>query len=425
MCWLKAPWNCRPGLVRNSQIFRLASRYTLAWRKGYLSSFLSLLSMLGMVLAIALLILVLSVMNGFDREMRDNILALVPQLTIKSWVPPTDWQASGKQLLQHAEVIAVAPFVELQGMLVKGKRVDTVLAYGISTPAEERAGGLRRVLPAQQWQDFVAQPEGVLLGKSLARRLSVVVGNRVSLIVPGANRSGSAARYQHLKVSGLIDSGTEIDESAAFLHLAIAAELAGKPGQVDGFRLQLTDLFAAPRVGWELVNSMPPGFYANDWTMTHGNLYAAIQMSRDMVGILLLSIIAIAAFNVVSSLVLVVVDKRADIAILRALGASPGDINAIFILQGLIIALVGTALGTLVGVLASLWVTDIVAAVESLFDIRFLNTDVYPIGYMPSDLRLADVLLINAVAAVLCFLAALYPARRAAKLPPAEALRHE
>jgi lipoprotein-releasing system permease protein len=411
--------------VRNSQIFRLASRYTLAWRKGYLSSFLSLLSMLGMVLAIALLILVLSVMNGFDREMRDNILALVPQLTIKSWVAPPDWQASGEQLSQHPEVIAVAPYVELQGLLVKGKHVDTVLAYGISAPAEERAGGLLRVLPAQQWQDFKVQPEGVLLGKSLARRLSVVVGDRVSFIVPGANWSGSAAQYQHLEVSGLLDSGTEIDESAAFLHLATAATLAGKPGQVDGFRLQLTDLFAAPRVGWELVNSMAPGFYANDWTMTHGNLYAAIQMSRDMVGILLLSIIAIAAFNVVSSLVLVVVDKQADIAILRALGASPGDINAIFIHQGLIIALVGTALGTLIGVLASLWVTDIVAAVESLFDFRFLNTDVYPIGYLPSDLRLSDVLLINAVAAVLCFLAALYPARRAAKLPPAEALRHE
>jgi lipoprotein-releasing system permease protein len=411
--------------VRSNQTFRIASRYTLGWRKGYLSSFLSLLSMLGMVLAITLLILVLSVMNGFDREMRDNILALVPQLTIKSWVPPTDWQASGERLLEHPEVIAVAPYVELQGMLVKGREVDTVLAYGISAPAEEVAGGLTGVLPAQEWRDFVAQPQAVLLGKSLARRLSVSVGDRVSLIVPAGQGSGSATHYQHLQVSGLLDSGTEIDESAAFLHLALAAELAGKPGQVDGYRLQLTDLFAAPRVGWELVNTMPPGFYAADWTTTHGNLYTAIQMSRDMVGILLLSIIAIAAFNVVSSLVLVVIDKRSDIAILRALGASPGDINAIFIQQGLIIALVGTVLGTLFGVLASLWVTDIVALIEAFFDVRFLNTDVYPIGYMPSDLRLADVLMINTVAVVLCFLAALYPARRAAKLPPAEALRHE
>lgn len=420
-----AAWNCRCRQVRSNQTFSLASRYTLGWRKGYLSSFLSLLSMMGMVLAITLLILVLSVMNGFDREMRDNILALVPQLTIKSWVPPNDWLASGEALLQHPEVTAVAPYVELQGLLVKGKEVDTVLAYGISAPAEETAGGLTGVLPAQQWQDFVAQPQAVLLGNSLARRLSVVPGDRVSLIVPAGQGTGSAAHYQHLQVSGLLDSGTEMDESAVFLHLQLAAKLAGKPGQVDGYRLQLTDLFAAPRVGWELVNAMPPGFYAADWTMTHGNLYAAIQMSRDMVGILLLSIIAIAAFNVVSSLVLVVIDKRSDIAILRALGASPGDINTIFIQQGLIIAAVGTALGTLLGVVASLWVTDIVALIEAFFEVRFLNTDVYPIGYMPSDLRLADVLLINGVAVILCFLAALYPARRAAKLPPADALRHE
>ncbi len=418
-------WNCRAKRVRNSQIFSIASRYTLAWRKGYLSSFLSLLSMLGLVLAIALLILVLSVMNGFDREMRENILALVPQLTIKSWLPPDDWQASRDQLLKHPQVVAAAPYVELQGMMVKGNQVETVLVFGISAQQEQLAGGITRVVAAQQWQDFLVQSEGMLLGKALAKRLSLEPGDRATLIVPGVNFSTTSARYRHLQISGLLDSGTEIDESAAFIHLSLAAELAGKPGQVDGYRLQLTDLFAAPRVGWELVNAMPPGFYATDWTMTHGNLYAAIQMSRDLVGILLLSIIAIAAFNVVSSLVLVVVDKTSDIAILRALGASPADINKIFLLQGLIIALVGTVLGTALGVFASLWVTEIVAGIEGIFNVTFLDTDVYPIGYMPSDLRLADVFMINAVAAVLCFLAALYPARRAAKLPPAEALRHE
>jgi lipoprotein-releasing system permease protein len=424
-CSTVAAWNYRAERVRSSHTFSIAIRYTLAWRKGYLSSFLSLLSMLGLILAIALLILVLSVMNGFDREMRDNILALVPQLTIKSWLPPEDWQASRDQLLKHPQVIAAAPYVELQGMMVKGNQVDTVLAFGISAVQEEKAGGITRAVPAQQWRDFMAEPEGMLLGKALAKRLSLEAGDRATFIVPGVNFSTASAQYRHLQVSGLLDSGTEIDESAAFVHLVVAAELAGKPGQVDGYRLQLIDLFAAPRVGWELVNAMPPGFYATDWTMTHGNLYSAIQMSRDLVGILLLSIIAIAAFNVVSSLVLVVVDKRSDIAILRALGASPGDINRIFLQQGLIIAVVGTALGTLLGVIASLWVTEIVAGIEGFFNITFLDTDVYPIGYMPSDLRLADVLMINAVAAVLCFLAALYPARRAAKLPPAEALRHD
>jgi lipoprotein-releasing system permease protein len=281
------------------------------------------------------------------------------------------------------------------------------------------------VLPAADMARFESQPRGLLLGKAMARRLGIDTGDRLTVIVPADSGSGSPARFERLQLSGLIDSGTELDESAAFLHLEEAARLSGIPGRVHGFRLQLRDLFQAPRVGWELVNSLPPGFYASDWTQTHGNLYAAIQLSRDMVGILLLSIIAIAAFNVVSSLVLVVIDKRSDIAILRALGASPGDINGIFLLQGLLIALLGTALGTGLGVLGSLWVTDLVAAIEQLLDFRFLNTDVYPIGYLPSDPRLSDVLAINGVAVLLCFLAALYPARRAARVPPAEALRHD
>ncbi len=411
--------------MRPRQLLTVASRYTFAWRKGYLSSFLSLLSMLGMVLAIALLILVLSVMNGFDREMRDHILALVPQLTIKSWLPIDDWHEHADLLRRHPEVRAVAPFVELQGMLVHDNNIDTALLYGIALSEERHMAGLARVLSEDDWRRFEAQPKGLLLGAALASRMGLAPGDRLTLIVPGAGLDTSSARIEHMQLSGLLDSGTELDESAAFLHLAEAARLAGIEGQVHGYRLQLVDLFSASRVGWELVSNLPSGFYAGDWTQTHGNLYAAIQMSRNMVGILLLSIIAIAAFNVVSSLVLVVLDKRSDIAILRALGASPGDINGIFLQQGLLIALVGTVMGTALGVLGSVWVTDIVAALEQLLDIRFLNTDVYPIGYLPSDLRAGDVVLINGVAVLLCFLASLYPARRAAQLPPAEALRHD
>ena len=411
--------------MRAVQLLAVAGRYTFAWRKAYLSSFLSLLSVLGMVLAIALLILVLSVMNGFDREMRDNILVLVPQLTIKSWLPVDNWREHAELMRSHPEVAAAAPFVQLQGMLVHDDKIDTTLLHGIELSAEIQMAGLPSVLSAEDWQRFADQPRGLLLGTALARRLGVEVGDRLTLIVPAAAGADNRTRFEHLQLSGRLDSGTELDESAAFLHLAEAARLAGTPGLVHGYRLQLVDLFEAPRIGWELVSNLPQGFYASDWTQTHGNLYSAIQLSRDMIGILLLSIIAIAAFNVVSSLVLVVIDKRSDIAILRALGASPSDINWIFLQQGLLIALVGTVVGTGLGVLASLWVTDIVAWLEQLLGIRFLNTDVYPIGYLPSDLRSSDVVMINAVAVLLCFLAALYPARRAAQLPPAEALRHE
>jgi lipoprotein-releasing system permease protein len=408
-----------------TRLLAVATRYTFALRGGYLSTFLSLLSILGIVLAIALLVVVLSVMNGFDREMRDHILGIVPQLMIKSYLPVEDWRAQAELLGEHPEVLAVAPYVQFEGMFVHRGEIDTALVNGLSLLAEEQLGALQRVLDAGARQRFADQPEGLLLGAAMARRLGAEVGDRLTLIVPESADRQRAARFAYLQVSGFITTGTELDESAAFIHLERAASLAGIEGSVHGFRLELQDLFGAPRIGWELVNEMPAGYYASDWTMTHGNLYAAIQLSRNMIGVLLFSVIAIAAFNVVSSLVLVVIDKHSDIAILRALGATPSDINGIFLLQGLMIALVGASIGSSLGVLGSLWVTDAVAWLESLFAIKFLTTDVYPIDYLPSDLRWSDLLAINAVTFMMCFLAALYPARRAAKLPPADALRHE
>jgi lipoprotein-releasing system permease protein len=407
-----------------SRLVAIAARYTFTLRRGYLSTFLSLLSMLGIVLAIALLVVVLSVMNGFDREMRDHILGIVPQLLVRSHLPVADWQSRREQLEAHPEVVAAAPFIQFEGMLVHRGAIDTTLVSGLSLEAESRLGGLRRVLEDATLARFAGQSHGLLLGRALAERLGARVGDRLTLIVPGGE-GARGARFEYLEVSGLVYTGTELDESAAFTKLDVAGRLAGIPGSIHGFRLELVDLFAAPRVGWEVVSELPPGFYASDWTMTHGNLYAAIQLSRDMIGILLLSIIAIAAFNVVSSLVLVVIDKRADIAILRAQGASPGDINGIFLVQGLMIALVGTSIGSLLGVLGSLTVTDAVATLEGLLGIQFLTTDVYPIDYLPADLRMGDLLAVNLVAFAMCFLAAIYPARRAARLPPAEALRHE
>ena len=414
--------------MRSRDLLALAARYTLDWRGGYLSGVLSLLSVLGLVFAVALLTLVLSVMNGFDREMRDNILATVPQLTVRAWEPQAGWRDAADLIAAHPEVKSVTPFVELEGMLVNGGEAESALLSGV--PADGVAALLARVVSNDGgWRDFRGDPQGLLLGSALADGLGLVPGDAVTLIVPGAGPDPRSTfrptRFQHLRLSGLVHTGTELDQGVAFLHMETAAGLAGRPGEVDGYRVQLDNLFRAPLVGWELVAQLPPSFYARDWTMTHGNLYAAIQMSKDMVSLLLFSVIAIAAFNVVSSLVLVVVDKRPDIAILRAMGAGPGDINGIFIRQGLLIAATGMALGTGLGVLGSLWVTEAVRGLESLLGFRFLNTDVYPIGYMPSDLRWADVLLINAAALLLCFLASLYPAHRASRMAPAEALRHD
>jgi len=407
------------------QLCSIAWRYTVGLRAGYLSSFLSMLSMLGIVLAIALLILVLSVMNGFDREMRENILALVPQLTIKSWQAFGDWEQQAQSLRKHSQVVEVAPFVQFQAMLVHEGIMETALVNGFSSRSEYQPSALDRLIDSQTRERFADLEKGLLLGSALARNLGLEEGDRVTLIVPSGSGQPTAPRFEHLLLVGVLHSGTELDEAAAFVQLDLAASLAGVPGRVHGFRLSLLDIFQAPAVGWELVEQMPPGYYASDWTMTHGNLYAAIQLSRDMIGILLFSIIAIAAFNVVSSLVLVVIDKHSDIAILRALGATPANINGIFLLQGMLIAAVGTVLGSGLGALASYWISDIVQALERLLSIQFLTTDVYPISYLPSDLRLSDIVMVNAVTVLMCFFAALYPARRAAALPPAEALRHD
>jgi lipoprotein-releasing system permease protein len=413
--------------VRSAQLAAMAARYTFTRRGADLSSFLSMLSIAGIVLAITLLIVVLSVMNGFDREMRDRILGLVPPLTVKSYQPIADWQQTLDLLEQHPEVTGAAPYIQFQGLLVYRGGIETALATGIALDAERRMGILQRAISAGDLAAFDASPSGVILGVELARRLQATVGDRLSLIVPGPTRNGGGTRNHHVVISGLLDSGTELDQAAAFVHLGLAGKLLGRTTvpAVDGFHLQVTDLFAAQRIGWELLENLPAGYYANDWTFTHGNLYAAIQLSRKLIVVLLLSIIAIAAFNVVSSLVLVVIDKQSDIAILRAQGATPGNINIIFLCQGLLIALLGTALGTLLGLGLSYGISDLVEGLEHLLGIQFLTTDIYPVSRLPSDPRWQDILVINGVTVTMCFLAAIYPARRAARLPPAEALRHE
>ena len=405
-----------------AQRFAVAFRYTFNRRGSYLSGFLSRLSMLGIVMAIGLLIIVLSVMNGFDREMRENILSLVPQLSLKSWQSLADWEGDLKRIEGSPRVRGVAPYVQLQAMLTHGGNIETTLANGVSLRHEANVGGLYRLLGATELSRFSQDANGLLLGIELARNLGAGVGDSVTLIVPSQD---GRAKFEYLRIAGLLSTGTEWDQSAAIMRLALASDLAGLSGGIHGFRVVVDDIFEAGRIGWQLVNALPPGYYASDWTMTHGNLYTAIQLSRDLIGVLLLSIIATAAFNVVSSLVLVVIDKQSDIAILRAMGATPGNIRSLFLLQGLLIATIGITMGSGVGLLGSAWSGEIVALIETLLDVQFLTTDIYPIDYIPADVRLFDVLAIAGITALMCFFAALYPAHRAAKFLPAEVLRHE
>jgi len=410
-------WSDRAGV---------ALRYTFAFGKGNLSTFLSSLSMLGLVLAIGLLIVVLSVMNGFDKEMRQRILALVPHVTIYHQDGLADSKATRSLVAVHPEVLRVTPFTEFDALFMRGSDIETTRGIGIAVNDDEP---LLDYLASRERQDFQGDPRGLVLGSGVARRLEATIGDELTLIVPApASDSGQlaqGARFAKLHLRAIVDTGTELDQALALVHLDLASDLAGLGTAVTGLRVHTTDIFAVSRIGWELVTSLPTGHYSTNWTMTHGNLYAAIQLSRDLVSILLFSIIAVAAFNVVSSLVLVVFDKQGSIAILRTLGATSADIAWLFVLQGAMIGLVGIGLGSLCGGLGSLVVTDLVSALESLLGMRFLNTDVYPVSFLPVDFRWEDVVGVAAVAFIMCVLAALYPALRAARLAPAMVLNQD
>lgn len=414
--------------------FFIGVRYAAAKRRNQLVSFISLVSMLGMAVGVALLIVVLSVMNGFDREMRMRILGLVPHATIFSYGQPAHdaslWQQVEQTVLSHPEVRSVAPFAQLNAMLLRRNNVEGVLAYGID-PARERQVSIIGDYVDTAALDRLADTDAVLsdsvlLGTGLAARLDIRQGQSINLMVPQESDSGRIKpKFVRLQVAALINTGTELDQSVALISLRRALSMLPPEQRNQGLRVTMHDTFQAPRVAWELSQAIPYGFSSRDWTRTHGNLYSAIQLSKQLVGLMLITIIAVAAFNVVSALVMIVTDKRGDIAILRTAGASPMGIMAVFMVQGTLIALMGTAAGTVFGVLLSWSITDIVAVVESLFHIQFLNSDVYPVDYLPADLRWQDVAIVCSSAFIISVVATIYPAWRASRVLPAEALRYE
>ena len=407
--------------MTGTERLRIAVRYTFAFGQGHLSAFLSSLSILGLVLAISLLIIVLSVMNGFDKEMRERILSLVPHITIYSDMPIVDWHKNAELLRAHPDVEEVTPFAQFDALIMRGMDIETVRGIGLDPSQNGAFAPLVPYLEAQQATQFQQQEDGLILGAGVAEHLGVKVGERVNLIVPGAGRTGELGptRFKTVQLSAILSTGTELDQSVALVHLALASDMAGLDGQVSGFRITTRELFNVQTIAWDLQRTLPPGFYSTNWMMTHGNLYSAIQLSRDLISILLFSIIAVAAFNVVSSLVLVVMDKQGNIAILRTLGATGADIAWVFVLQGAMIGLVGVVLGSVAGALGSQAVPSLVSWLEQLLGMRFLNTDVYPVSFLPIDLLLRDVMTVGGVALAMCVIAAIYPARRAAKMSPA------
>ncbi len=389
-------------------------RYSLGGGGSQLMSFLSRLSMAGLVLGIAMLVTVLSVMNGFDREMRQRILALVPHITMQPWGGQGDWQALRDSVLTHDAVRAAAPFLQGNALLVKGAEAEPVQFFGIDAERE------RDVSRLEEYADF-SRFEGrqLVLGHALALRLGVVEGDSLSVAVPQPGQNG--VRFYRFEIVATLDSGTELDQQLVLMPLIEAEHLL--PGQRRSLRLALNDVFAAPRVAWELSMVHGRNYRLRDWSQQFGNMYHAIQMSRKLVVIMLLAVVAVAVFNIVSTLVLVVNDKRADIAILRSQGASRGDVLGVFMIYGAVIGGVGTLLGAVLGVLLSLAIGDLVAGAERLFNLQLLRSDVYPISYLPSAIRAVDVMFVSAIAYAMTIVASLYPAWRASRLLPAETLR--
>ena len=402
-------------------------RYLAAKRRNNFISFISASSMIGMTLGVAVLILVLSVMNGFDRELRERILGMVPHGIIYERGGINDWQALAQEVEKQPGVAATAPMTRLQGMMGYGGRVQGVMVTGIDPVAEQRVS----ILPQHMVDGDVSalQPGefGVLLGDLLAQHLNVVVGDKITLMLPEATLSpaGVLPRIKRLTVVGIFSVGAELDSSLGVINLEDARKLARMDAQAQGLRVKFDNLFDAPAGIWRLINQLDGQYTGSDWTRTHGNLFQAIRMEKTMIGLLLLIIVAVAAFNIISTLVMVVTDKQADIAILRTMGASPGTIMRIFMVQGLAIGLVGVIAGTVLGIIGALTISDLVAWLEHLFGFKILSADVYFISYLPSQLLGEDVAIVTGSSLLLSFLATLYPSWRASRVQPAEALRYE
>ena len=404
-------------------------RYTRAKRRNHFISFISLISMLGIGLGVAALIVVLSVMNGFQKELRTRILGVASHIQIAGINGElTDWQTIAAQVAEHPEVRATAPFVQSQAMFTVDNGVKGVLVRGILPDQEDRVADFRQTIKSGSLDDLRPGEFGVVLGADLARALRVFVGDKVTAIAPQGTvtPAGVVPRLKSFRVVGIFEVGMyEYDSGLALIHMADAQKLYQMEDRVSGVRLKVDDLFQAPRIARELVRYVNADAYISDWTKSHANFFRAVAIEKNMMFIILSLIVAVAAFNLVSTLVMAVTDKQADIAILRTLGARPLSIMTVFIVQGALVGFIGLGLGIAGGVALALNIDVVVPFIERMLGIHFLSKEVYYISDLPSDLQWGDVWGVTLIAFVLALLATIYPSWRASRVNPAEALRYE
>jgi lipoprotein-releasing system permease protein len=404
-------------------------RYTRAKRRNHFISFISLASMLGTALGVTALITVLSVMNGFGEELRGRILSVAAHVTVTGYGGElTDWQSLQKKAAVKEGVLGSAPYVLAQGLLTVHGKSSGVMVRGILPTEEATVSSLGENMKGGNLDDLAAGEYRIILGKELALSLGVWVGDKVTLMAPQASvtAAGILPRMKRFTIAGVFEAGMyEYDSGLVLIDMADAQTLYRLGDEVTGLRLKLDDIDAAPLFSLDLAKQLDSDYRVRNWTQEHVSFFRALKIEKNVMFVILMLIVAVAAFNLVSTLVMVVTDKQADIAILRTLGMSPGNIMSVFIYQGTIIGFIGTLLGLAGGISLALNVSTIVGAIESFFQVQFMPPDLYYISGFPSRLDWNDVTVIGVLSFVMSVLATIYPAWRASRTMPAEALRYE
>ncbi|MCP5275965.1 MAG: lipoprotein-releasing ABC transporter permease subunit [Burkholderiales bacterium] len=405
-------------------------RYTRAKKRNHFISFISLISLLGITLGMTALITVMSVMNGFQKEVRARILGVASHVQISGFDNKlSNWQFTADEASRNPLVEGAAPFVSAQGMVSYDQVVHGAIVRGILPEKENSVADFADMMVSGELENLIPGDFGIVIGMELARSLGAFRGDKIVLISPQGQvtPAGILPRLKQFTVVGIFEAGHfEYDSALVLIHIADAQKLYRmEDNTVSGVRLKLNDMFQAPQVVNELASTLTGAYYITDWTKQHANYFRAIQIEKRMLSLILALIIAVAAFNIVSTLVMAVTDKQSDIAILRTLGASPRSIMKIFIVQGTFIGVAGTILGVTGGVLLAYNVGEVVAFIEWIFSVEFLSNEIYYISKIPTDPQTSDIVTVAAVSFVLSLLATIYPSYRASKVNPAEALRYE
>jgi len=410
----------------------IGKRFASVRSRHFLTGVISLLSVVGLSLGVAILITVLSVMNGFDREVRERVLGIVPHITMQSsrsdfLLDRNTWAEIQTGVQSISGVTGSAPYLQVQGMLLANGNSKGIVLNGIDPEAERDISSIDDFLIDGEYQNLEDRSYSVLIGDALADLLGVNVGDRLTLVstVVPITPLGEFIRQKQFTVGGIFRVGSQLDSGLAIAHMADVQRVYRLGDAIQGLRLQVDDLFDVNTISQDIRSNVSDNFQISNWTWDYGNIYENIRLSKTLVGLLLSLLIAVAAFNVVVSLVMIVKEKEGDIAILRAMGASLENIRNIFLVQGFSIGLMGTGAGLFLGLFFALTVSDIVTWLEKISGIKFLSADIYPVNYLPSQIQFADVFLVCCVSLLLTMIATLLPARSAALVDPAKALRYE